>query len=64
MQYDPETNIAFWELSREPIASAKMFGKLIVHFSAIGTPVLIEMLDASKFVSQAAKAGNPVPAIG
>ncbi|MEI7498415.1 MAG: DUF2283 domain-containing protein [Candidatus Falkowbacteria bacterium] len=64
MQYDAETNIAMWELSQEPIASARMFGKLIVHFSAGGTPVIIEMLDASKFVSQTAKAGNPAPALG
>ncbi|NTW22286.1 DUF2283 domain-containing protein [Candidatus Falkowbacteria bacterium] len=56
MQYDTESNIAWWELAADPIAQTKEFGNLIIHFSALGKPVLIEMLDASKFLGDFEKA--------
>lgn len=52
MHYDPEANIAWWELAADPISTAKEFGSLIIHFSSSGKPVLIEMLDASKFLGE------------
>lgn len=52
MIYDPEANILSWEVARDPIDSAKEVGNFIVHFSKAGKPVLIEMLDASKFMGQ------------
>lgn len=57
MHYDTESNIAWWELSNDPIAQAKEFGNLVIHFSALGKPVLIEMLNASKFLGDFEKAG-------
>jgi len=50
MQYDAEANIAWWEIAADPITQTKEFGNLIIHFSALGKPVLIEMLNASKFL--------------
>lgn len=58
MIYDPEANIMSWELTRDPIESAREFGNFIIHFSKTGKPVLIEMLDASKFIGQFDKVKN------
>jgi hypothetical protein len=57
MHYDVESNIAWWEVAADPIAQTKEFGDLIIHFSALGKPVLIEMLNASKFLGDFEKAG-------
>lgn len=52
MHYDPEANIISWELSKGTISHAREFGNFIIHLSSKGQPVLIEILDASKFVKQ------------
>lgn len=52
MIYDPEANILSWELAGDPISHAREFGNFIIHLSKIGKPVLIEILEASKFVGQ------------
>ncbi|HOZ56159.1 MAG TPA: DUF2283 domain-containing protein [bacterium] len=52
MIYDPEANIISWEVARGKISHAREFGNIIVHLSSSGKPLLIEMLDASKFVGQ------------
>ena len=38
------------ELSERPIEYAEEFGRLIVHFSREGEPVLIEIQDGKDFV--------------
>ncbi len=58
MFYDPDANILNIELSNESIASAREFGNFIIHFSPKGKPVLIEILDANKFIKQFEKAKN------
>jgi uncharacterized protein YuzE len=52
MYYDIETNILCWEVAEGKIEYAKEFGNLIIHFSPSGKPILIEILDASKFIGQ------------
>ena len=52
MILDPEANILSWEVGKGNITHAKEFGNLIIHMGAGGTPLLIEMLDASKFKGQ------------
>ncbi len=54
-KYDRETDILMVEASAEPIDYAEELGNFIVHFSHGGKPVLLEILDASDFLTQAAK---------
>ncbi|NCO79946.1 DUF2283 domain-containing protein [Candidatus Falkowbacteria bacterium] len=55
MHYDPEANIMSWEISKSPISHAVEFGNFIIHLSQARQPVLIEILNASKFVGQVDK---------
>jgi hypothetical protein len=52
MQFDHESNILTWEISKDPISHAVEFGNFIIHLSKNKKPVLIEILDASKFIGQ------------
>ena len=52
MQYDIETNILSWELAKDPIDHAIELGNFIIHLSKGKKPVLIEILNASKFIGQ------------
>lgn len=54
--YEPEADVLSVEISREaPIDFAKELGNVVVHFTKHNVPVLIEVLNASQFVTQAAK---------
>ena len=44
-----------WETSKQPIEYAQEIGNMIVHFDKKNKPVLTELLEASKFLSQAEK---------
>jgi hypothetical protein len=52
MIYDPEANILSWEVGKGKIVYAREFGNMIIHLSKSGRPIMIEMLDASKFKGQ------------
>ena len=52
MLYDAETNILCWQLAKGKISHAREFGNFIIHLSSSGKPILIEILDASKFIGQ------------
>lgn len=52
MNYDQEANIISWEIADGKIDHAKEFGNFIIHLSKSGKPILIEILDASKFKKQ------------
>ncbi len=52
MHYDPEANLISWELTKDPINHAIELGNFIIHLSKAKKPVLIEILNASKFVGQ------------
>lgn len=58
MHYDQESNILSIELARGSISHAREFGNFIIHLSPAGKPVLIEILDANKFVKQFDKVKN------
>lgn len=49
MIYDVEANIISLEIGQGKIDRAKEFGNFIVHLSKAGKPILIEILNASKF---------------
>ena len=59
MIYDPEANIISWELAKGPISHTREFGNFIIHLSKANKPILIEILDASKFVGQFDKLKMP-----
>ncbi|MDO8260230.1 MAG: DUF2283 domain-containing protein [Candidatus Magasanikbacteria bacterium] len=52
MHYDIESNILSWEVAKGKISHAREYGNIIIHFSPAGKPILIEILEASKFVGQ------------
>jgi len=52
MQYDIESNVLSWEVTKDPIDHCLELGNFIIHLSKAKTPVLIEILNASKFVGQ------------
>ncbi len=58
MLYDPETNILSWEVSKGPISHVREIGNFIIHVTKSEKPVLIEILDASKFIGQMDKLKN------
>ncbi|MCX6796659.1 MAG: DUF2283 domain-containing protein [Candidatus Falkowbacteria bacterium] len=58
MIYEPEANIICIELARGKISHAREFGNFIIHLSKAGKPLLIEILDASKFIGQMDKLNN------
>lgn len=53
ISYEPEADILMWELSNQSIDFAKEAGNIIVHFNREGIPVLVEILEASKFLHTA-----------
>lgn len=58
MIYDPESNLISIEVAKGKIEYAREFGNFIIHFSKSSKPLLIEILDASKFVGQFDKLNN------
>lgn len=53
ISYESEADILAVELNKQPIDYAAEVGNVIVHFTKHNNPVLIEFLDASKFLRQA-----------
>ena len=53
ISYEPEADILMWEITNKPIDFAKEIGDVVVHFTKNNTPVLIEILEASKFLARA-----------
>jgi len=53
ISYEPEADILMWEITDKPIDFAKEIGNVVVHFTKNNTPVLIEILEASKFLTKA-----------
>jgi uncharacterized protein YuzE len=56
VDYSKEEDILMYEVSDEPIDYAEEMDSVIVHFTKSGKPVLLEILDASKFLTQTMKA--------
>ena len=55
VKYEKEDDVLMLELNKKPIDYAEQFGDLIVHFSPKREAVLLEILDASKFLKEASK---------
>ena len=53
MIFDPEANIICWEIAKGEINHVREIGNFIIHVSSKGKPILVEILDASKFVGNA-----------
>lgn len=58
MIYDPESNILSWEIAGGEINQTTEFGNFIIHQSKAGKPIMIEILEASKFIGQFEKIKN------
>lgn len=54
-KYKPEADLLEIRLSKEPYAYAKQEGDFIVHYSKQKEPVLIEILNATKFLAETNK---------
>lgn len=52
MNYDIESNIISWEIADGKIDHAIEFGSFIIHISKNKKPLLIEILNASKYKGQ------------
>ncbi len=55
ISYEPEADVLMLEKGTEPIEYAEEIGNFIVHFTKKNTPVIIEILEASKFLNKAGK---------
>ena len=58
ISYEPEADILMWEFSNQKIDFAKEVGDFIVHYSKKENPVLVEILEASKFLLRASRLVN------
>lgn len=54
-RYDKEDDVLMVWFSKEPIDFAEQEKNLIVHFSKSNKPVLLEILDAAKFLKETTK---------
>ena len=52
MLYDAEANIICWEIAKGEISHVREIGNFIIHLSPAGKPIMMEILDASKFIGQ------------
>lgn len=56
IKYDNEADVLNWELSKNAkIDYASEMGNIIVHFTKNHIPVLIEVLEASKFLKKSVR---------
>ncbi len=60
--YEPEADVLSWEVSKKPIDFAEESRNVVVHFAKDDTPVLIEVLEASTFLKEAARLVGRRPA--
>ena len=53
ISYEPKADVLAFEISKKPIDFAEEIGNIVVHFSKDNSPVLLEILEASEFLSRA-----------
>ncbi len=56
VRYSTKEDILMYEVSDEPIDYAEEMDSVIVHFTKSGKPVLLEILDASRFLARTIRA--------
>ncbi len=55
MDYDLEANLIAWNIGTGRIAKVVELGNFLVHLSPAGKPILIEIINASKFKTKLSK---------
>lgn len=55
LKYDPDSDVLMWETSGRDIDYATQVANVIIHFSKENIPVLIEILEATKFITETKK---------
>lgn len=55
IKYDAESDVLSWEISKKPIDNAVEISNMIIHFSPDNFPVLVEILEAKKFLGRTRK---------
>ncbi|MGA2666856.1 MAG: DUF2283 domain-containing protein [Patescibacteria group bacterium] len=55
INYEPEADVLTYEITSQPIDYAKEIGNIVVHFTKSNMPVLVEILEATKFLKKAEK---------
>lgn len=55
INYESEADVLTYEMTNQSIDYAQEIGDIVVHFTKKNTPVLIEILEASKFLKKAEK---------
>ncbi|MBI4050523.1 MAG: DUF2283 domain-containing protein [Candidatus Doudnabacteria bacterium] len=63
ISYEPEADVLSWEITGEPIDYAKEIGNVVVHFSKKNVPVLVEILEATKFLTRARRLLGETPRV-
>lgn len=53
VKYSPEVDILMYEVSKAAVDYAEEVGDIVVHYSKRRKPVLLEIFNASNFLSQA-----------
>lgn len=53
--YEPEADVLRFEVGRGVVDYAQELGNVVVHFSRRGTPLYLEILEATKFIRESAK---------
>ncbi len=56
VSYDRKADIATLELSSRPIAYAEEAGPFIIHYDKHHAPTVVEILDASEFLTKTTQA--------
>lgn len=51
--YDIESDVLSWELNDKPVVYAKEMGNVVIHFSQGHAPVFVEVLEATKLLTNA-----------
>lgn len=59
VKYNKQDDVLMIEFNKKPIEYAEQSGSLIVHFSPNREAVLLEILDASKFLKETSSALPP-----
>ncbi len=57
ISYNRDSDVLMLEISKAPIYHAEEVGSIIIHFTQDDKPVLLEILDASEFVSAVTRIG-------
>ena len=63
INYEPEADVLSYEITNQPIDYAKEVGNIVVHFTSNHIPVLVEILEATKFLKKAEKLTADSPSL-